>query len=260
VSGVVLARMAFGLVVAVGVVAGCGRPEDVGKAPVAGVSSAPSVGPSSTISAAAALAAAARKLNEQTLSAGVTTAGTMVVQGDFDPVARRAHMTVSVISTRPAIGMELIVVEGVMYAKVAGVRGVPGGWLRMDSTTLSGTRLDVLPKEDPAGAAQLIAGLGTVERDSSGGFRGTLDLTAGPTSAAYRLKGLGSKAKAVPFTARINGEGQLTLLEIQLEAVVPGARNIRAQYFEFGQPVTVEPPPAAQTVDAPPDVVALLAG
>ncbi|WP_173037808.1 hypothetical protein [Phytohabitans flavus] len=251
-------RIAFGLALALSVAAGCGGPAEVVKDPVAGVSSAPSASPSPTISAAQALTAAARKLNEQTLGIGVTTGGDLVVHGDVDPVAGKARMIVSVLSSRPIVGMELVLTDGVMYAKVAQMPGVPYGWMRLDGKALSGTHLDVLPEKDPAGASQLLAGLVSAERDGSGGFRGTLDLTNVPTAAAYRLKGLGDRAKAVPFTARVNDRGQLTLLDIDLEAVVPGARNIKAQYTDFGQPISVTPPPAAETIDAPADVVARL--
>lgn len=258
--GVLAARIAFGLAVALCVAAGCGRAADVRDDPVAGLSAGPSVTPSPTIAAAAALAAAAQKLNEQTLTVAVVTWGEMVVHGDVDPVARKARVIVSVIGARPTVGMELILADGVMHAKVAQMPGVPYRWMRMDGKTLSGTHLDVLPDEDPAGASQLLAGLVSAEPDGHGGFRGTLDLTNGPTAAAYRLKGLGDKAKAVPFTARVNDRGQLTLLDVDLETVVPGVRNIKAQYSGFGQPVTVTPPPAAETIDAPADVVARLKG
>jgi hypothetical protein len=257
--GVGPARIAFAVAIAAGVAAGCGDPKDTAN-PTADVSAASTVSPSPAISAAAALKAAAQKLNEQALSFGITTKGTMVVQGKLDPAAQTAHVTVSILRPRPTVGMELILKDGAMYAKVAQMRGVPNGWMRLDGKTLSGTHLDVLPRNDPAGASQLLAGLVTAERDSNGTFRGTLDLTAGPTSVAYRLKGLGNAAKAVPFTAQVNEQGKLTLLDIELEAVVPGARNIQAQYFGSGQPVDVQPPPAAETIEAPADVVALLKG
>lgn len=257
-GSVVLRRMALGLIVVLGVAAGCGAPAGESAAPTASPSS--SASPSPTASAAVALAAATRKLNEQAVTANVTTTGTMTAKGQIDPVARVARMTISIVSARPAIGMQVIVVGGVTYAKIAGMRGVPAGWMRFESDTLAGTLLDVMPKDDPVGANRLVAGMVTVERDGDRGYRGTLDPSRSRSAGGGNTGNgnTGGAGKIVPFTATVDDQGRLTALTIELGAVVRGAGDIRATYLGFGQPVTVEPPPASEVVDAPADVVARL--
>jgi hypothetical protein len=85
-----------------------------------------------------------------------------------------------------------------------------------------------------------------------------LDMTNAPGLAQKTIAGLGAKATAVPFTAQTDLKGRLVQLVVDMGAVSPGAGKMEIAYSDFGTPVTVEAPPAAQVTEMPKELLSLV--
>ncbi|MEU5791481.1 hypothetical protein ABZ754_27625 [Micromonospora purpureochromogenes] len=99
-------------------------------------------------------------------------------------------------------------------------------WTRLDMTKVSPARRAALERfGDPAHAEDLLAGVGTAERNGERGYRGTLDLTRATEPAASRLiddahlRSLTpEQTGAVPFEATVDSQRRLLGLRFTLPA------------------------------------------
>ena len=98
----------------------------------------------------------------------------------------------------------------------------------------------------------------TVTKTGDTPFKGVLDLTRAPDLARKTIAGLGAKAAAVPFTAQTDLKGRLIQLIVDMGAVSPGAGRMGFAYSDFGTPVTVQAPPAAQVTEMPKELLSLV--
>ncbi|SDX95576.1 hypothetical protein SAMN05444365_101195 [Micromonospora pattaloongensis] len=248
-----LTRTALGLLATLSVgVAGCaaqGSPD-----PTASGSATPSVGATASASGSSSaldeLTAAAQKLNDDTVKVTTEMTG-LTGNGNLDPARNQARMTMELATEGQPVTAEILVTGSDAYVKLAGAPNVQNKWMHVDVARLAGGNFDIMPQGDPAGANKMIKSMAAVERTGEGSFRGTLDLTKAPTINTAVLSGLGDKAKAVPFTAAVDNQGRLTRLQIELTAIAPSLGTLSTTYSDFGAPVTVTRPPAAETVEAP---------
>lgn len=164
-----------------------------------------------------------------------------------------------------SINMEFLLIGSDTWAKVdlgsmAGLPGLPqlpNKWMHLDRAKLSNADELGLDDADPAGAADILAAIASVERSGDRAFTGTLDLTQGKAKEAgivdeKIVTDLADQAKAVPFEATVDDKGRLTSLKIK----VPAAGTVKAQtwevtYSDYGAPANLTKPPAADVVEAP---------
>ncbi|MEU2615283.1 hypothetical protein ABZ570_27435 [Micromonospora sp. NPDC007271] len=143
---------------------------------------------------------------------------------------------------------------------VPGVRQLNlGRYQHLDQTRIKGNRalgfdFDTL---DPAGSAVLTQGITEVRETGDGTYAGTLDVSraaeAGSLDPAL-ITALGAQAQAVPFTAKVDPQGRLSELVLQVPAAGQNAaQEIRITYTDYGNATAAQKPPADQVVEAPPE-------
>ncbi|MEU7929075.1 hypothetical protein [Micromonospora sp. NPDC049801] len=116
-------------------------------------------------------------------------------------------------------------------------------------------------KVDPAGSAVLTQGITEVRSTGTGTYAGTIDVTkaaeAGSLNAAT-IAALGTQAKTVPFTAKVDPQGRLSELALQLPASgQTTAQEIKMTYSDYGSATPAQKPPADQVVEAPAELYSL---
>lgn len=221
-------------------------------------------GPSTATSAPAVsdalaeLTAAAQKLNDDTVTVTVESAG-LSSTGSLDPASDKATSTMKFTAQGTSSTIDVRAVGQDVYLRATGMPNVdPAKWLHLDVARLSGTSYDLLPEGDAAGAGRYVENMADVESTGDGSYRGTLDLTKVSGNAGVSIDVLGGKGDAVPFTATVDDQDRLTGVTIDLSSVDPQLGTVKTTYSGFGSPVTVEAPAAAETVEAPESVLRLL--
>ncbi|MFR9776305.1 hypothetical protein ACL02O_09600 [Micromonospora sp. MS34] len=107
---------------------------------------------------------------------------------------------------------------------------------------------------DPAGSDKMIDAITDVKKTGEGTYAGTLDATKATDSDvldAEAIKTLGDKAKAVPFTAKLDPQGRLTEFAVEVPAAgsIP-ASTVTVNYADYGSATAVQAPPSNQVVEA----------
>ena len=237
-------------------IAGCGGD---GGSPSGSTGDAPAATSVAPANPTDELAAAARKLNETTMRMTLASAGTNST-GSLDPQRKLGEMTMTVSAAGREQKIKIRTIGTDVYLQADGLPGTEGGkWLKIGGERLAGSSFDVFPENDPAGTQRILDALSDIKKDGPGKFSGTIDLTKTSTNAAAAAT-LGDKFKALPFTATVDDQGRLTSTSIDVTPAEPSAGKTTATYSDFGTAVTVEPPPAGDTVPAPDDVVKMLTG
>jgi hypothetical protein len=253
---------------------GCG-PQDKQATPAAeagtGTSTAAAAGQGD---AAAELAAAAQKLSEDSMRVDMTMVGAITATGVADPKAGVAQMSMDLGKLGDGTKIELRKVGADVYLKFGGTLGqLLGGtastkkWMHVDAAKLpEGSSFNIMPKDDPAGTKAMITAMTAVERVGAHGYRGSLDLSKSPKyNKQDALKALGGKT-VVPFTAKTDDQGRLVELTMDMSSLTagsgataaPGDGKVKTTYSDFGTPVSVEAPPAADVEELPAQLSSLL--
>ncbi|MDO3702291.1 hypothetical protein Q3W71_11445 [Micromonospora sp. C28SCA-DRY-2] len=197
------------------------------------------------------LSAAAQKLNEQSVRMNLKSS-VMNGGGVLDPSTKTGDMT---LNMGTAGKFRVVMVGDDAYLKVSGMAGLPNKWLHMDATKLGESgQLNLMPEGDPGGAKKLIDAVAQVEETSEGNYAGTLDYTR--TMAKDKdIAALGEKAKAVPFTAKVDDQGRLTEIAIDVSVLHESLGTMTTTYSDFGTPVSVRKPAASETQEAPEELI-----
>ncbi|MEU7751106.1 hypothetical protein [Micromonospora sp. NPDC049171] len=138
-----------------------------------------------------------------------------------------------------------------------------GKYQHLDQARIKGNRnlgFD-FDKVDPAGSAVLTQGITEVRSTGTGAYAGTIDVTkaaeAGSLNAAT-IAALGTQAKTVPFTAKVDPQNRLSELVLQLPAAgQTAAQEIKMTYSDYGAATAAQKPPADQVVEAPAELYSL---
>ncbi|MEU6073108.1 hypothetical protein [Micromonospora sp. NPDC047074] len=132
-----------------------------------------------------------------------------------------------------------------------------GKYQHLDQTRIKGNRnlgFD-FDKVDPAGSAVLTQGITEVRQTGEGAYAGTIDVSKAAEAGSVDptvITALGAQAKSVPFTAKLDPQGRLSELVIQIPAAgQTKAQDIRITYSEYGSATAAQKPPADQVVEAP---------
>jgi hypothetical protein len=223
-------------------------------------SPSPSPSPSPTLSATEQLNNSVKDFSTTPYKYKLNLTAGADLNGSVDPTASSLSHQAKVTVTGASITFDLVVVGGQYYAKIGGVP-VPGvntsKWLHVDPTKLKNIHtLLIAEVKDPTGVQAIIRSVASAEQTGEGQFKGTLDLTKGgdniPGVDPDDLKALGDKAKSVPFEATVDKSGHLATFKMSIPAAGSSpATDVTLAYSDFGTPVSVQKPAAAQTVEAP---------
>ncbi|MBL7255075.1 hypothetical protein [Paractinoplanes lichenicola] len=210
--------------------------------------------PAAAAGPAAELEAAATKLSDAPVKVDVISLAGVTISGAFDAKAQQGDMTMEL---GPAGGMSMKQLGNDLYVKVTGsmAAAVEGAaakkWMHIDLSTVPESSSLNIKNNDPKVTAKLLTSAMSVKKTGDNKFSGTVDMTKSPTFNAQTAKGLAGKMKAVPFTAEVDAEGRLVELTFDMEKIAAGAGEMITRYSDFGVPVAVEAPPAAQVVEMP---------
>jgi hypothetical protein len=184
-----------------------------------------------------------------TMAAGLNAEG--VANADGSQADMTMTMDMGGESTKIAmrkIGDDVYVkFDGALGARLGG-KG--GKWMHADASRLPAGSAFAM-QGNPKDASKLIAATTNVEKTGEGSYQGVLDMTKAPNTNKKSLEALGDKAKAVPFTAKVDDQGRLTELVVDLGAIAPGAGQMTTTYSDFGTEVSVKAPPAGNVVEMP---------
>jgi hypothetical protein len=248
-----LAIAGFALVTAIGL-AGCGPSQH--KTATSAPAGAPAAEVAKQADPAAELAAAAAKLGEQSMKVRMEMAGGVSVSGVADPKAQTADMSMSTGTGSGGTDIKMLRVGNDMWMKFSGSLGTLAGngkWMHLDIKEMVNGAYG-----DPAATAKMINATANVQRTGDHAFKGTLDLTKAQTVSKAAVKAMGDKANAVPFTARTDETGRLVELTVDMGGIAPGAGTMKSTYSDFGTPVSVKAPPAAQVEELPSQLKGIL--
>ncbi|MEU2167170.1 hypothetical protein ACH47V_07280 [Micromonospora chersina] len=147
---------------------------------------------------------------------------------------------------------------GKAAASVPGLKNLNlGKYQHLDQTRIKGNRalgFD-FDKVDPAGSAVLTQGVTDVRKTGDGAYAGTVDVSkaaeAGSLDPAV-ITALGAQAQSVPFTAKVDTQGRLSELVLQIPAAgQSAAQDLKITYSDYGNAAAAQKPPADQVVEAP---------
>lgn len=221
----------------------------------------------SQVNALDSLAAAVRKLNEETFKAKSGNGlGGREISGVVDPTAKKVSMKMVFPLGDRGMTVDFVQLGSAVYVKLAGavelhsgtrMPALPDKWMHIDAANvMEGSTFSDVVDGDLAGVNDMIKAVTDIERNGELGFKGTFDITKSPGTRGEYFKRYGEKAKAVPFNAKVDDQGRLTFIFINLSAIDSGyIGGIQATYSDFGLPVNIERPATDQTVEAPAEVV-----
>ncbi|MEV1330760.1 hypothetical protein AB0J20_14420 [Micromonospora costi] len=246
-----LATTGVALVAALGLgLAGCGNQTGADD-PAAGGNTSAAPASSAPADALGKLTAAAQKLNEQSVRMKIESS-ILNGSGVMDPTSKAGDMTMDLGGQGK---IRMLIAGNDAYLKITGMEGLPEKWLHMDATKLGQSgQLNLMPEGDPGGANKMIKSVVKVEETGSGSFSGTMDYTKSVPDDKD-IAALGDKAKAVPFTAKIDGEGRLTEFAIDTSVLHESLGKMTTTYSDFGTEVKVAKPPAGETEEAPEELI-----
>ncbi|GAA3207295.1 hypothetical protein ACFO1B_19400 [Dactylosporangium siamense] len=183
--------------------------------------------------------------------------GTKTGGGRIDPAAKSATMELGGTVEQFTVSVAYTVIAPQLWVKadfgkeLNQLWGLPANvWMLVDLAKVGSTA--TLPV-DKAGAPKLGVtelfknGLVEVKRTDATHFTGTVDVTAADTILAPTddvLKKAGAKAKAVPFTATVDGQGRLTAFAIDGASIDPELA-MQLTFAGFGSVLPVTEPAGA---------------
>ncbi|MCM0678953.1 hypothetical protein NCC78_30430 [Micromonospora phytophila] len=247
--------------------------------PQAGSSASPTVSASGAATASAApgvpgdakqaLLASTREISNGnfrfTMSGGGSTA-----EGQVHEPSQSAEMRMTIGAPTDDLFMKLDLVHfkpdswvkvelgGTTASSVPGVQKLNlGKYQHLDQTRIKGNRnlgFD-FDKVDPAGSEVLTQGITEVRQTGDGAYAGTLDVSKAAQAGSVDpsvITALGPQAKSVPFTAKLDPQGRLSEMVVQIPAAgQTKAQEIRVAYSDYGNATAAQKPPADQVVEAP---------
>ncbi|MEU4712745.1 hypothetical protein AB0F73_03625 [Micromonospora purpureochromogenes] len=132
-----------------------------------------------------------------------------------------------------------------------------GKYQHLDQTRIKGNKalgFD-FDKIDPAGSEVLTQGITEVRQTGEGTYAGTLDVSKAAEAGSVDqsvITALGPQAKSVPFTAKLDPQGRLSEMVVQIPAAGQNAaQDIKVTYSDYGNAAAAQKPPAGQVVEAP---------
>lgn len=248
--------------------------------PEAGSSASPTVSASGTAApsgaatpvpgdAKQALLASTREISNGNFRFTMSGAGS-TAEGQVHEPSQSAEMRVTVGKPTDDLFMKLDLIHykpdswvkvdlgGTTAGSLPGVQKLNlGKYQHLDQTRIKGNRnlgFD-FDKVDPAGSEVLTQGITEVRQTGEGAYAGTIDVSKAAEAGSVDptvITALGAQAKSVPFTAKLDPQGRLSEMVIQIPAAgQTKAQDIRITYSDYGSATAAQKPPADQVVEAP---------
>jgi hypothetical protein len=180
--------------------------------------------------------------------------------GVADPAAKKTSMSAKGSQDGVNISsIDFVLIEPDLWLKIdlgkeSRTLGIPSQYMHIDQTKMKDKSAFGFSAgdNDPAESDKLVKGVVDAKRVDDRHYTITLDLTKTNSSSINEkvLTQLGDKAKAVPGTVTLDDQGRLSEITVDLSAVDPAA-TVKVTYSDYGTPVTVNPPPKSQTIEAP---------
>jgi hypothetical protein len=184
-------------------------------------------------------------------------------KGTVDPVHNGAQLSFSSGTAEATIKMDVLVIDEKVYIRMdfgpqlnrtLGLK--PSAWMNLDKNKLkdpSELPFDTASMSDPFDLSDYFNAVRSVVRADSTHLTGTIDMTVvtganKPDSTA--LANAGDAAKAVPFTAVIDGQGRLVELRIDAGAAAKGLSG-DFLFSNYGAGQTVMEPANADVIEMP---------
>lgn len=247
-------------------VAGCDNTTTATPGASAGV--APSTGTSSSAAdpaAVAALSAATAKLDQTSFKITVTSGSGFKLTGAIDAPNGTGTADVNATGPNASVNVKTLLLGQDLYVQVPGLTKA-GTWTHVDGSRLpADASIGLRPGQiDPVNTASLLSSTTDAHSTGTNSYAGTLDLTKAAGLAGVSkvtIDGYGAAASQVPFTAGLDDQGRLSELTIKLPAANgQQAEPIDALYTDYGAPVSVQRPAAAEITEAPASIYQALGG
>ncbi|MFC4148343.1 hypothetical protein ACFO0M_18990 [Micromonospora mangrovi] len=135
-----------------------------------------------------------------------------------------------------------------------------GKYQHLDQTRIKGNRALGFDFDtfDPSGSAVITQGITEVRKTGDGTYAGTVDVSKAAQAGSVDptlITALGAQAQTVPFTAKVDPQGRLSELVLQVPAAGQNAaQEIKMTYSDYGAATAAQKPPADQVVEAPPEL------
>jgi hypothetical protein len=189
--------------------------------------------------------------------------------GDGAQDATGANATRNIQYTDAASGLlikgTVMVAENVLYAKVdlgplttiiPQLATLNGKWLSVDKTKIGTTGLaaSLAPTPDSVTPETYLAGIVSAEKVSDTEYKGVIDLgvSAPKLAPASEIAKLTAEQKKVPFTATLDSQGRVAKIVLKLPTLGAfPATDFATTYSDYGAPVTVTKPAAADVAPMP---------
>jgi hypothetical protein len=176
----------------------------------------------------------------------IITGGSTPMSGVLDAPKKTARIEVS--QSEPSAGftlaMTFLIVDQKAWTKISftpanlpGLPKLPKKWMLLDPAKVKDTTdgpLEYADETDPASTSLVVQNSSNLKVTSHGHYAGTTDLTKSTDADIVdpaTITALGAKAKAVPFTAVVDGQGHLTSLVVS----IPAAGKTEAGKTEAGK-------------------------
>jgi hypothetical protein len=183
--------------------------------------------------------------------------------GSADPAAKRASYHADMTVQGQQLTIDSIQVGTDLYLKMPGLLpGTdPGKWSHLDTTKVKSlAKLGLDSQGNPTNLDVFANSVVSAQRTGPGAYTGVIDGTKNPAMAGNAaIATLGDALKSMPFEAELDDQGRLASLTNHTPAAgaVP-ATTTTIVFSDYGKPVQVAKPAAAQTQEIPADFYAAL--
>jgi hypothetical protein len=201
------------------------------------------------------------------------TTGDVPTSGVQDQAAHAVQIDLKQKGEGFTLTMNFLFVEKQSWVKInlrggAGLPRLPKKWMLLDPSKLK-KGADAIPtgyddNTDPGDAGSLLRSATDVRQTSPGHFAGTTDVSGtadGDVTDAKTLAALGATAKAVPFTATVDGQGRLSSVQVKIpKTAKTKAQTYAVTYRDYGTAPTPRKPSAADQQKATATIYDMLNG
>ncbi|MEJ3742023.1 hypothetical protein WEI85_01810 [Actinomycetes bacterium KLBMP 9797] len=195
--------------------------------------------------------------------------------GQVHAPSRSAQLKMTFASEALSMKIDMIFIEPDSWVKIdlGQLAELPGAealksdkWMHVDQSkakSLEDFSVD-FDDIDPAGAEKILATADGVQKTAEGTYTGKVDLSKASDAGLVDeevVKALGAQATTLPFEAKVDAEGRLTTLKVEIPAAgETKAHSVQVTYSDYGAAGPAKKPAASDVIEAPKNVYDILGG